>query len=54
MSAVAWRDMIGMRNRLIHGYADVRLDLVWDVVHRLLPGLITDLERALGDSAGPS
>ena len=30
--SVLWDDIIGMRNRLIHGYFDVNLDLVWKTV----------------------
>ena len=41
---IEWRDMIGMRHRLIHGYADVRLDLVWTVAANQLPPLIAALE----------
>ena len=33
-SDVPWQDMIGMRNRLIHAYFDVDLDLVWQTVSR--------------------
>ena len=40
---VPWRDTIAMRNRLIHGYGDVRLDLVWTVVQQRLPALIAQL-----------
>jgi uncharacterized protein with HEPN domain len=29
---IAWREITGMRHRLIHGYAEVRLDLVWVVL----------------------
>ena len=29
---VAWRAVIGMRNRLIHGYDVVDLDVVWGVI----------------------
>ncbi len=29
---IPWREIIGMRHRLIHGYGDVRLDLVWTVL----------------------
>jgi uncharacterized protein with HEPN domain len=39
----AWREMIGMRHRLIHGYAEVRIDLVWRVVQAKLPALIEQL-----------
>ena len=34
-----------MRHRLIHGYAEVRLDLVWVVLHDHLGALIAQLAR---------
>jgi uncharacterized protein with HEPN domain len=37
---VPWGNIVGMRNRLIHAYNEVRLDLVWDVVQNHLPPLI--------------
>jgi uncharacterized protein with HEPN domain len=40
---IPWREMTGMRHRLIHGYADVRLELVWFVVREHLTPLITAL-----------
>lgn len=42
---IPWRGIIGMRNRLVHGYAAVDHDIVWDVVTRDLPALLTELER---------
>jgi len=27
-----WREMTGMRHRLVHGYAEVRMGVVWQVV----------------------
>lgn len=44
---IAWRNIIGMRNRIIHEYNDVDLDIVWEVVHRNLPQLIAQLEQIL-------
>ena len=29
---IPWRSMTGMRNRLIHGYFEVNLDIVWETV----------------------
>jgi uncharacterized protein with HEPN domain len=42
---IPWRGIIGMRNRLVHGYAAVDHDIVWDVITRDLPALLTELER---------
>jgi uncharacterized protein with HEPN domain len=30
--AIPWRKIIGMRHRLIHGYVEINLETVWDVV----------------------
>ncbi|WP_353738172.1 MULTISPECIES: HepT-like ribonuclease domain-containing protein [unclassified Microcystis] len=35
---------IGMRNRLVHEYDDVNLNIVWDVVQAEIPSLIEDLQ----------
>ena len=44
---VAWTEMIGMRNRLIHGYDEVDLDFLWSVGRNDLPPLIGQLKRML-------
>ena len=36
-----------MRNRLIHGYYEVDLDVVWDTVAHNLAPLVAALERVL-------
>ena len=41
---IPWREVTGMRHRLIHGYADVNLDLVWRVVVDDIAPLIETLE----------
>ena len=40
---IPWSAMIGLRNRLIHGYRVVQLDVVWRVVCEDLPALIQAL-----------
>jgi uncharacterized protein with HEPN domain len=40
---IPWREITGMRHRLIHGYAEVDLDLVWSVVGEKLGPLLAAL-----------
>ena len=42
-----WLQMIGLRNRLIHGYDNVDFDILWVIVTQDLPGLIAQLESIL-------
>lgn len=45
--SIPWRQIAGTRDRLIHGYFDVDLDIVWKIVSIDLPALIPNLEKAL-------
>ena len=46
-SIIPWNDIINMRNRLIHAYFDVNLDIVWQTVKTDLPDLIKALEEII-------
>jgi uncharacterized protein with HEPN domain len=41
------RKIIGMRNRIVHGYDNVDEELVWDVVQNRLPALQQKVEALL-------
>jgi len=47
-SDIPWPEVIGLRNRLIHGYDSVDFDILWKIVCDDLPPLITTLQKALG------
>ena len=44
---IPWRDIIAMRNRLIHAYFDIDLDILWQTVTTELPPLLENLETLL-------
>ena len=50
-TAIPWKKIIGMRDRVVHGYFDINLDVVWETVTHDLPSLIAALESLL--SEGP-
>jgi uncharacterized protein with HEPN domain len=40
-----WRSMIGLRDRLVHGYFDINLDIVWQTIAEDLPSLLSQLKK---------
>lgn len=46
-SELPWRKMVGMRNRLIHAYRDVDLEVVWEAISVSIPALISLIEPLL-------
>ena len=44
-SEIPWTKIAGTRNKLAHGYFDVDLDIIWQIVNTQLPTLITQLEK---------
>jgi uncharacterized protein with HEPN domain len=44
---VPWREIASTRNRLIHGYFAVDLDVIWAIVKQDIPPLINQLEDIL-------
>jgi len=49
---IPWPQIIAMRHRLIHGYDDINLDVLWETVTVALPPLIQTLERIIASESG--
>lgn len=46
---IAWSQIVGLRNRLIHGYDEVDCDILWKIVELDLGPLNNELELILKD-----
>lgn len=44
-SHLPWQAMKGTRNKIIHEYDSIELDIIWDVVEQDLPHLVAELEK---------
>ena len=44
---IPWKDIVGMRNRLIHGYFEVDIKLVWNTAKNNLPQLLNSLKEII-------
>lgn len=43
-SEIPWVDIVGMRNKLIHGYFEVNLDILWETIDKDLIELHKQLQ----------
>ena len=46
---IPWREVVSMRNRLVHGYDTVDLDVLWDTLGDDLPQLVAALDEILSE-----
>ena len=44
---IPWRDIIGTRNRFVHGYDAVDYDILWTIVTEDFPPLASQIEALL-------
>ena len=47
ISTIPWHQIYGLRNRIVHGYSGVNMQIVWDTVESDLPALKAELEAFL-------
>ena len=51
--AVPWKEMAGMRDKVIHFYFGIDLEIVWGVVRERIPALKSAIQQILGDLEAP-
>jgi len=42
---VPWKDMMGMRDKMIHHYFGINYEIVWTISKEELPGLLPQIEK---------
>ena len=47
ITTIPWKQLYGMRNRIVHGYSGVDMRIVWDTIYEDLPALKQELEKYL-------
>ncbi len=49
-ASLPWQAMKGTRNRVIHEYDSIQLDIIWDIVQKDLPYLVKELEKIVSSA----
>ena len=44
LTTIPWPQLYGMRNRIVHGYSGVNMNIVWDTIQMDLPELLSALQ----------
>ena len=44
---IPWKEIVGLRNRIVHGYFNIDLKIIWGVIKQELPTLKIQLEHIL-------
>ncbi len=50
---IPWSKIAGMRNRLVHAYFDINLDILWEAVTNDLPVLVQELAKMIPKDDNP-
>ena len=47
LTTIPWKQLYGMRNRIVHGYSGVNMQIVWDTIINDLPDLAKEIKAYL-------
>src|SRR5690349_11313508 len=46
---IPWKDIVGMRSKIVHDYFEVDENAVWETATQELPGLVAQLKNLIPD-----
>ena len=49
-NTISWKNMSGMRDRLIHDYMGINYSIVWDVVKNIIPKLRLEIQEIVNEN----
>ena len=49
LNTIPWEQIYALRNRIVHGYASVDYEIIWETVEKDIPALKTEIVTALGE-----
>jgi len=49
---IPWKDLAGVRDKLVHHYFGINYEIVWQIAKEELPGLLPQIEDILTKEAG--
>ena len=47
ITSIPWNQLYGMRNRIVHGYEGVNMQIVWDTVKEDIPDLCAEIKKLI-------
>ncbi len=47
---IPWKQLIGLRHRLVHAYDEINFDILWNIVTTSLPPIVVALDALIGPS----
>ena len=50
-SEIPWSQIVGLRNRLIHGYFVVDYEIIWEIIKNELPELKITIKKMIDEKA---